>query len=76
MTLATPEKLARDATVATGARAAFAPHHIFLPLAIVFSQAFAKGIGVYWASLHTPDALASVSAPTVTRATSMRPPQR
>ena len=26
---------------------------IFLPLAIVFSQAFAKGIGVYWASLRT-----------------------
>lgn len=33
---------------------------IFLPLAIVFSQAFAKGVGVYWASLHTPDALAAI----------------
>ena len=33
---------------------------IFLPLAIVFSQAFAKGISVYWASLHTPDALAAI----------------
>ena len=33
---------------------------IFLPLAIVFSQAFAKGIGVYWASLRTPDALAAI----------------
>ena len=33
---------------------------IFLPLAIVFSQAFAKGIGAYWASLRTPDALAAI----------------
>src|SRR5216684_1437171 len=33
---------------------------IFLPLAIVFSQAFAKGIGVYWASLHTPEALSAI----------------
>src|SRR6202795_3484395 len=33
---------------------------IFLPLAIVFSQAFAKGIGVYWASLRQPDALAAI----------------
>src|ERR1700733_4236960 len=33
---------------------------IFLPLAIVFSQALAKGLGVYWASLHTPDALAAI----------------
>ena len=33
---------------------------IFLPLAIVFSQAFAKGAGVYWASLRQPDALAAI----------------
>src|ERR1700680_4382892 len=33
---------------------------IFLPLAIVFSQAFAKGIGVYWASLRQPDALSAM----------------
>jgi sulfate transport system permease protein len=33
---------------------------IFLPLAIVFSQAFAKGISVYWASLVQPDALAAI----------------
>src|ERR1700687_2768653 len=33
---------------------------IFLPLAIVFSQAFAKGIGVYWASLRQPYALAAI----------------
>jgi sulfate transport system permease protein len=33
---------------------------IFLPLAIVFSQAFAKGISVYWTSLRQPDALAAI----------------
>src|SRR6266852_7635598 len=33
---------------------------IFLPLAIVFSEAFAKGLGVYWASLRTPEALAAI----------------
>jgi sulfate/thiosulfate transport system permease protein len=33
---------------------------IFLPLAIVFSQALARGVGVYWASLGTPDALAAI----------------
>src|SRR5690348_11136739 len=33
---------------------------VFLPLAIVFSQAFAKGIGVYWASLRTPEALSAI----------------
>src|SRR5882757_868360 len=33
---------------------------IFLPLTIVFSQAFAKGVGVYWASLRQPDALAAI----------------
>ena len=33
---------------------------IFLPLGIVFSQAFAKGIGTYWESLHQPDALAAI----------------
>jgi sulfate transport system permease protein len=33
---------------------------IFLPLGIVFSQAFAKGIGVYWASLSQPDALSAI----------------
>ena len=34
-----------------GVAVAFLALFIFLPLAIVFSQAFAKGIGVYWASL-------------------------
>jgi sulfate/thiosulfate transport system permease protein len=33
---------------------------IFLPLAIVFSQAFARGIGFYFASLRQPDALAAI----------------
>ena len=53
----------RVATAATGESVAvrwiligvavfFLALFIFLPLAIVFSQAFAKGIGVYWASLR------------------------
>jgi sulfate transport system permease protein len=61
----------RVATPATGESAAvrwiliglavgFLALFIFLPLAIVFSQAFAKGISVYWASLRTPDALAAI----------------
>jgi sulfate/thiosulfate transport system permease protein len=33
---------------------------ICLPLAIVFSQAFEKGLGAYWASLRQPDALAAI----------------
>jgi len=61
----------RVATAATGESVAvrwiligvavfFLALFIFLPLAIVFSQAFAKGIGVYWASLRQPDALAAI----------------
>src|SRR5579862_5742591 len=61
----------RVATAATGESAAvrwiligtavlFLALFIFLPLAIVFSQAFAKGVGVYWASLRTPDALSAI----------------
>src|SRR6266436_9667230 len=61
----------RVATAATGESAAvrwiligvavfFLGLFIFLPLAIVFSEAFAKGLGVYWASLRTPDALAAI----------------
>jgi sulfate transport system permease protein len=61
----------RAATAATGESVAvrwiligiavfFLVLFIFLPLAIVFSQAFAKGISVYWASLHQPDALAAI----------------
>jgi sulfate transport system permease protein len=33
---------------------------IFLPLGIVFGQAFAKGVGTYWDSLRQPDALAAI----------------
>jgi sulfate/thiosulfate transport system permease protein len=33
---------------------------IFLPLGIVFSQAFAGGLGKYWDSLRQPDALAAI----------------
>jgi len=43
-----------------GVAVAFLALFIFLPLAIVFSQAFAKGISVYWASLVQPDALAAI----------------
>jgi sulfate/thiosulfate transport system permease protein len=61
----------RIATAATGESAAvrwtligiavlFLALFIFLPLAIVFSQAFEKGVAVYWASLRTPDALAAI----------------
>ncbi|MGH9637666.1 MAG: sulfate/thiosulfate ABC transporter permease CysW, partial [Candidatus Angelobacter sp.] len=61
----------RTATAATGESAVvrwcligsavlFLTLFIFLPLAIVFSQAFAKGVSVYWTSLRTPDALAAI----------------
>lgn len=61
----------RIATAATGESAAvrwtligvavsFLALFIFLPLAIVFSEAFEKGVAVYWASLRTPDALAAI----------------
>src|SRR5690242_3270520 len=33
---------------------------LFLPLVIVFAQAFSKGIVVYWESLIHPDALAAI----------------
>jgi sulfate transport system permease protein len=46
--------------VLIGVAVVFLGLFIFLPLAIVFSQAFAKGIPVYWASLRQPDALAAI----------------
>ena len=46
--------------VLIGVAVVFLGLFIFLPLAIVFSQAFAKGISVYWASLRQPDALAAI----------------
>ena len=33
---------------------------LFLPLGVVFSQAFEKGLAPYWASLTQPDALAAI----------------
>jgi sulfate/thiosulfate transport system permease protein len=33
---------------------------LFLPLAVVFASAFAKGISVYFAALHEPDTLAAI----------------
>ena len=46
--------------VLIGVAVLFLALFIFLPLAIVFSQAFAKGIGPYWASLRQPDALSAI----------------
>src|SRR6266481_5923844 len=61
----------RVATAATGESAAirwiligiavfFLALFIFLPLAIVFSQALSKGLALYWTSLRTPDALSAI----------------
>lgn len=33
---------------------------VFLPLVVVFAQALAKGIGVYWRAITEPDALAAI----------------
>ncbi len=33
---------------------------LFMPLAVVFASALAKGVSVYFASLHEPDALAAI----------------
>jgi sulfate/thiosulfate transport system permease protein len=43
-----------------GTALAFLGVFIFLPLGIVFTQAFAKGISTYWDSLIQPDALAAI----------------
>jgi sulfate transport system permease protein len=43
-----------------GAAVAFLVFFLFLPLGIVFSQALAKGLQVYWDSLRSPDALAAI----------------
>ena len=61
----------RAATAATGESAAmrwtligvavvFLAVFIFLPLGVVFAQAFSKGISTYWQSLRQPDALAAM----------------
>lgn len=33
---------------------------LFLPLAVVFLEAFAKGVGTYWQALRDPDTLAAI----------------
>lgn len=33
---------------------------LFLPLAVVFVEAFAKGVGTYWQALRDPDTLAAI----------------
>ena len=33
---------------------------VFLPLVVVFVQAMAKGIGVYWRAITEPDAIAAI----------------
>lgn len=43
-----------------GAVVLFLSLFLFLPLLVVFSQAFAKGFDVYWASVRQPDALSAI----------------
>jgi sulfate transport system permease protein len=43
-----------------GVVALFLGLFLFLPLAVVFASAFAKGVGAYFASFHEPDALAAI----------------
>ena len=43
-----------------GATMLFLGIFLFLPLAVVFAQAFEKGVATYWDSLREPDALAAI----------------
>lgn len=43
-----------------GVVALFLGLFLFLPLAVVFASAFAKGVGAYFASFREPDALAAI----------------
>ena len=43
-----------------GVALAFLTLFLFVPLAVVFTEAFAKGLDVYWAALAEPDALAAL----------------
>ncbi len=43
-----------------GAALAFLTLFLFVPLAVVFAQAFAKGLDVYWAALAESDALSAL----------------
>ncbi len=52
----------------TAAALAFLGLFLFVPLSAVFAQAFEKGVGVYLASLHEPDALAAIRLTLLTAA--------
>src|SRR3954454_17433394 len=63
----TPDKAARATTESgwvrwslIGVAVLFLGVFLFLPLAVVFASAFAKGISVYFAALREPDALAAI----------------
>ncbi len=66
--ISTTRKVARRATtesvvmrwILIGAALLFLGIFLFLPLAVVFVQAFAKGVVTYWGSLREPDALAAI----------------
>ena len=63
-----PARLATAATtesvavrwVLIGVAVSFLALFIFLPLGVVFAQAFAKGVAPYWESLREPDAFAAI----------------
>ena len=62
-----PDKAARATTESgwvrwslIGVAVLFLGVFLFLPLAVVFASAFAKGISVYFAALREPDALAAI----------------
>src|SRR5256714_1982011 len=62
-----PDKSARATTESgwvrwslIGVAVLFLGVFLFLPLAVVFASAFAKGISVYFAALREPDALAAI----------------
>ena len=44
----------------TAGALAFLGGFLFMPLAVVFVQAFSKGVGTYWAALSDPNALAAI----------------
>src|ERR1051326_7497187 len=44
----------------TAAVLAFLTLFLFVPLAVVFSSALAKGVGAYWSAVAEPDALAAL----------------
>jgi sulfate transport system permease protein len=46
--------------VLIGIAVSFLALFIFLPLGVVFGQAFAKGLAPYWNSIRQPDALAAI----------------